>query len=104
MPARRPIPATSGQHARETTTDERALQVERPRVIDLRDRRTDRLLLTVEEAADRLGIGRSLMYELIGDGQVPSIRVGRLRRVPTDSLVEYVAALRRRAQPPDPAA
>lgn len=73
-------------------------------VIDLTVRADDRLLLTVEEAADRLGIGRSLMYELIGSGQVASIRVGRLRRVPLESLTDYVSMMRAQAGPPDPAA
>jgi excisionase family DNA binding protein len=49
-----------------------------------------RLLLTVSEAAQRLGIGRSLLYELLADGQVESIHVGRLRRIPTDALADYI--------------
>jgi excisionase family DNA binding protein len=39
------------------------------------------LLLTVTEAAAMLGIGRTLMYELIGTGAIPSVQVGRLRRI-----------------------
>ncbi|MCU1493411.1 MAG: hypothetical protein JWO62_1175 [Acidimicrobiaceae bacterium] len=50
-----------------------------------------RLLLTVEEAAQRLAIGRSLMYELLASGRITSIRVGRLRRVPCHALSDYVA-------------
>lgn len=61
----------------------------------------DRLLLTVEEAADRLGIGRSLMYQLLGRGHVGSVHVGRLRRVPLDALTNYVDALRCQATKPD---
>jgi excisionase family DNA binding protein len=49
-----------------------------------------RLVLTVSEAAQQLGIGRSLLYELLADGQVESIHVGRLRRIPTDALATYV--------------
>ena len=49
-----------------------------------------RLLLTVSEAAQQLGIGRSLLYVLLADGQVESIHVGRLRRIPTDALATYV--------------
>ena len=48
------------------------------------------LLLTVMEAAQRLGIGRSLMYELLASGRIPSIRVGRLRRVPCHALTEFI--------------
>ena len=49
-----------------------------------------RLLLTVSEAAHQLGIGRSLLYELLADGQVESIHVGRLRRIPIDALADYI--------------
>ena len=52
-----------------------------------------RLVLTVEEAADRLGIGRTLMYALITAGEVESVRIGRLRRVPADALERYVKGL-----------
>lgn len=54
-----------------------------------------RLVLTIEEAAERLGIGRTLMYALVSAGEVESVRIGRLRRVPTDALETYVATLRR---------
>ncbi len=53
-----------------------------------------RLLLTVEEAAERLQLGRTLVYRLIMSGELESVKVGRLRRVPADCLPEYVAALR----------
>ena len=53
-----------------------------------------KLLLTVNVAAERLGIGRSLMYELIGSGQVESISVGRLRRIPAEALDDYIASSR----------
>lgn len=57
-----------------------------------------RLLLRVEEAADRLGIGRTLMYELVARGDVESVPVGRLRRIPAECLDEYVARLRESAR------
>ena len=52
------------------------------------------LLLRIEEAAARLGIGRSLMYRLVLSGEVESVHVGRLRRIPAECLVEHVARLR----------
>jgi excisionase family DNA binding protein len=52
-----------------------------------------KLLLTVTEAAARLGIGRTLMYELISTGEIPSVCVGRLRRIRTVDLEEYAAEL-----------
>jgi excisionase family DNA binding protein len=55
----------------------------------------DGLLLTVEEAARRLRLGRTLVYQLISSGELESVKVGRLRRVPAECLPEYVATLRR---------
>ena len=103
MSARRPVPATT-LHLLAPAARSGHGRTEPRDVIDLTVRADERLLLTVEEAADRLGIGRSLMYELIGGGQVASIRVGRLRRVPLESLTDYVTAMRRKAHEPDPAA
>lgn len=55
------------------------------------------LLLTVEEAAERLRIGRTSMYQLVSTGEVETVMVGRLRRVPVECLDEYVARLRESA-------
>ena len=57
-----------------------------------------RLLLRIEEAAERLGIGRSLMYRLVMSGEVESVHVGRLHRIPAECLVEHVARLRDQAR------
>ncbi|MBD3004333.1 excisionase family DNA-binding protein [Streptomyces sp. 5-10] len=54
------------------------------------------VLLTVEEAARRLRIGRTTCFALIRAGELESIPVGRLRRVPADAPAAYVA--RRRAE------
>ncbi|NUU15809.1 excisionase family DNA-binding protein [Cellulomonas humilata] len=59
----------------------------------------DRILLTVVEAARRLGVGRSLMYELLGSGQVESIHIGRLHKVPIDALETFVARTRADSRP-----
>ncbi len=53
-----------------------------------------RLLLTVVEAAEVLGVGRSTMYELIRTGQVEVVHLGRCARVPTTALEEFVERLR----------
>ncbi len=65
---------------------------------------TDAELLTVEEAAERLRIGRTSMYRLISTGAVETVQVGRLRRVPPECLAEYVARLRSGGQSARPAA
>ena len=57
------------------------------------------LLLTVEEAAQRLSIGRTTMYSLVSTGAIESVTIGRLRRVPSESLEKYVSSLRSSDQP-----
>jgi excisionase family DNA binding protein len=42
--------------------------------------------VSVERAAECLGIGRSLAYEAVRTGEIPSIRVGTRIRVPTAAL------------------
>jgi excisionase family DNA binding protein len=58
-----------------------------------------RLLLTVEEAADCIGICRANMFKLIRRGEVKSVKVGRLRRVTPAALEEYVRRLSAAADP-----
>jgi excisionase family DNA binding protein len=58
-----------------------------------------RVLLTVEEAARRLNIGRTTMYGLVSSGVVESVTIGRLRRVPSECLDNFVAALRSTSSP-----
>ena len=52
-----------------------------------------RNLLTVEEAAQRLALGRTTVYALLKDGQISSVRIGRLRRIPVEALAAYTARL-----------
>jgi excisionase family DNA binding protein len=54
---------------------------------------TPRLLLTVEQAAQALDIGRTTMFALIKTGEVHSVTVGRLRRVPHDEIQAYTDRL-----------
>ncbi|MYS19714.1 excisionase family DNA-binding protein [Streptomyces sp. SID4948] len=52
------------------------------------------VLLTVEEAAVRLRIGRTTCFNLIRTGALESVTIGHLRRVPVAALPEFVARLR----------
>ena len=52
-----------------------------------------KLLLTVEEAAEAMSLGRTLMYQLVKGRQILSIKVGRTRRIPTTVLHEFVMRL-----------
>jgi excisionase family DNA binding protein len=59
----------------------------------------DAVLLTVEEAAIRLRVGRTTMYALVSSGAVESVKVGRLRRVPIECVDAYVTELRTASHP-----
>jgi excisionase family DNA binding protein len=48
--------------------------------------------LSVDEAAAVLGIGRASAYEGVRRGEIPSIRIGRLLRVPTAALVRMLTS------------
>ena len=49
-----------------------------------------KLLLTVEETAHKLSVGRGAVYGLMRRGELRYIVVGRVRRVPVDAVGEYV--------------
>jgi excisionase family DNA binding protein len=53
-----------------------------------------RLVLTIEQAARWLGVGRTFMYSLVMSGEIESVTIGRLRRIPVECLTEYVSRLR----------
>ena len=51
------------------------------------------LLLSVEEAADQLRLGRTRTYELVKTRKIQSVKVGRRRLVVRSSVVEFVQTL-----------
>jgi excisionase family DNA binding protein len=55
---------------------------------------SDKVLYTVPEAADVLSLGSSKVWELVAAGRLESVKVGRARRVPADSLHRFVDSLR----------
>lgn len=52
----------------------------------------ERLTLSVEEAAQMLGISRALAYELVRRGDLPRLKLGRRIVVPRRALEKLVAA------------
>lgn len=64
-----------------------------PEVLNVIVTPDDRVLLSVVEAARRLGIGRTLMYELLASGAIESVHVGRLHKVPARALDAFVSHL-----------
>ena len=51
----------------------------------------NRMLITVTEAAVRLGVGRSYLYSRVMAGDIASVKLGRSRRIPLRALDEFVA-------------
>jgi len=48
--------------------------------------------LTVEEAADTLGLSRAHLYALIKRGQFPVVKFGRLTRIAPQALRDFIAS------------
>jgi excisionase family DNA binding protein len=52
-----------------------------------------KLLLTPEEAAEALSIGRTKIYQLLSSGFLPSVRIGACRRIPIGAISDLIADL-----------
>ena len=48
------------------------------------------LILSVDELAKILGIGRNTAYDLIRCGKIRSVRIGHKIKIPKDSLLEFL--------------
>ncbi len=48
------------------------------------------LLLTVDELAQVLRIGRNAAYQLVKDGTIGGIHIGRSIRIPRETLIRFV--------------
>jgi excisionase family DNA binding protein len=48
-------------------------------------------LVSLEEACRMLGLGRSKVYELVLGGELPSVRIGRARRIDVDDIRAFIA-------------
>jgi len=53
----------------------------------------DKILLTPEEAAEVLGVGKSTVYDLIRMRLLRSVQIGRSRRIPVHACQELVDRL-----------
>ena len=51
-----------------------------------------RRLLTYEEAADYLSVGRTKIYDLVGRGELPAVKIGRCTRLRPEDLEEFIEA------------
>jgi len=50
-----------------------------------------KLTLTIEEAANLLGIGRNLCYDRVKTGEIPVIKIGRRLLVPRSALEKLLS-------------
>lgn len=50
------------------------------------------LVLTVNQLADILGVGRNTAYGIVRSGQIPSVRVGRQIRISRGALMNFLNA------------
>jgi len=50
----------------------------------------NRIALSIEEAAEMLGVGRTTVYQLVASGQLPSFHLGRRRLVSVAALESWV--------------
>ncbi|PJE97186.1 excisionase [Streptomyces carminius] len=51
----------------------------------------DEELLTVPEVMARLRLGRSTVYALIRSRHLPSVTIGRSRRIPASAVREFIS-------------
>lgn len=53
----------------------------------------DELFMSVREAARRLAVSRTTVYELIGDGELRIVKLGSRTLVPVAELMRFAAEL-----------
>lgn len=51
-------------------------------------------LVTIPAAAKLLGVSGSKLYELLGEGALPTVRIGRSRRIAIAGLEAFVGRCR----------
>lgn len=68
--------------------------LDRPLTADLAGPRgrgpSPKLLLDVREVGEALGCGKTYVYDLIARGELPTVKLGRLTRIPAFALAEFV--------------
>ncbi len=48
------------------------------------------ILYTVEQFCEATGIGRTKVFELMGSGELETIRIGRCRRIPVSAAMRWI--------------
>jgi excisionase family DNA binding protein len=60
--------------------------------MEYRDFSTMPLVLSVEDIADTLAIGRNKAYTLVNTGVIKALKIGQHYRIPRDNFIEFVKA------------
>ena len=50
-------------------------------------------LLSIEETCEILGISRATLFRMLKTGDLPSVHLGRLRKIPLSGVQEYMRTL-----------
>ena len=53
------------------------------------------VLLKIPQVMERLAMGQTKLYELMASGALPSVKVGRSRRIRSDELESFIEELDR---------
>jgi excisionase family DNA binding protein len=48
--------------------------------------------VSIRDAAARLAVGEREVWKLVGNGALPSLKLGRRRLIPSDALDAFIAA------------
>ena len=49
-------------------------------------------LLSPEQAAEMLGCHRTMVFAMLARGDIVSVKLGRLRRIPASAIDKYIAS------------
>jgi excisionase family DNA binding protein len=61
-------------------------------MIDFHERPTERLAVSVEDAAAMAGIGRTTLYAALGSGSLKSLKIGKRRLIKVQALEAWINA------------
>ncbi|NQW09430.1 MAG: helix-turn-helix domain-containing protein [Alphaproteobacteria bacterium] len=56
------------------------------------DMTTERVAVSVEDAAAMAGIGRTTIYAALGSGTLPSLKIGKRRLIRVEALKAWIAS------------
>jgi excisionase family DNA binding protein len=54
------------------------------------EKQSEQALLTPEELADHLKCGRTFAYQILARGEIPSLKLGKLRRIRREDVESFI--------------